>query len=182
MQISFVDIQATSELVSRLQTNFSQQGQNTPSFSTAMCEVSSHWQALQLVYAAYQRSCAVAVGSKPNLLFLDLPDPPSSVGVPVPERFGSNILLGVLEKMQTQDLPIFGISGCRKTWSMIEMLCLQWGFHFNAAKNDFGSDDLNRLADFIVTKTLQELTLLFAGPELSLDVSKRKLGHTPNLP
>lgn len=47
--------------------------------------------------------------SKPNLLFLDLPDPPPSVGVPVPERFRSNVLLGVLEKMQAQDLPVFSV-------------------------------------------------------------------------
>lgn len=39
---------------------------------------------------------------------------------------------------------------------MIEMLCLQWGFYFNAAKSDFGSDDLFRLADLIDNKTLED--------------------------
>ncbi|KAF9537357.1 hypothetical protein EC957_008397 [Mortierella hygrophila] len=51
--------------------------------------------------------------------------------------------------MQAQDLPVFGVSGCGKTRSMIEMLCLQWGFYCNAAKSNFGLDDLCRLADFI---------------------------------
>ncbi|KAF8927104.1 hypothetical protein BGZ47_002336 [Haplosporangium gracile] len=40
---------------------------------------------------------------------------------------------------------------------MIEMFCLQWGFYFNAAKSDFGSDDLSRLADFIDNKTSEDL-------------------------
>ncbi|KAF9275530.1 hypothetical protein BGZ88_002278, partial [Linnemannia elongata] len=39
---------------------------------------------------------------------------------------------------------------------MIEMLYLQWGFYFNAAKSDFGSDDLSRLADFIDSNTLED--------------------------
>lgn len=39
---------------------------------------------------------------------------------------------------------------------MIEMLCLQWGFYFNAAKSDFGSDDLFRLADLIDNNTLED--------------------------
>lgn len=43
---------------------------------------------------------------------------------------------------------------------MIEMLCLQWGFYFNAAKSDLGSSDLSQLADFIDKKTAEEL-----GPE-----------------
>ena len=47
--------------------------------------------------------------SKPNLLFLDLPDPPPSIGDPVPERFKTNVLLSVLENMQAQDLPVFGV-------------------------------------------------------------------------
>ena len=47
--------------------------------------------------------------AKPNLLFLDLPDAPLSAAVPVPERFKSNVLLDVLENMQAQDLPVFGV-------------------------------------------------------------------------
>ncbi|KAF9323662.1 hypothetical protein BG006_001251 [Podila minutissima] len=46
--------------------------------------------------------------------------------------------------------------GCGKTRSMIEMLCLQWGFYFNAAKKDLGSNDLSQLAEFLDTKTSEE--------------------------
>ncbi|KAK3836313.1 MAG: hypothetical protein J3R72DRAFT_526248 [Linnemannia gamsii] len=91
---------------------------------------------------------------KPNLLFLDLLDPPPSVSDPAPVKFRSNVLLRVLEEMHEQDLPVFGVCGCGKTRSMIELLCLQWGFYFNAAKSDFGSDDLFRLADLIDSKNL----------------------------
>ncbi|KAG9062249.1 hypothetical protein KI688_006581 [Linnemannia hyalina] len=100
-----------------------------------------------------RRGVVESQDSKLNLLLLDLPDPPPIVGLPIPERFRSNVLLRVLDKMQAQDLPVFGVSGCGKTRSMIEMLCLQCGFYFNAAKSDFGSDDLFRLADLIDNKT-----------------------------
>ncbi|KAF9317536.1 hypothetical protein BG006_003362, partial [Podila minutissima] len=79
--------------------------------------------------------------------------PSTEAGDPVPERFRSNILLSVLDAMQAQDLTVFDVSGCGKTHSMIEVLCLQWGFYFNASKNDLGSDDLYRLADFVDDKT-----------------------------
>ncbi|KAF9578526.1 hypothetical protein BGW38_005623, partial [Lunasporangiospora selenospora] len=92
--------------------------------------------------------------AQPSLLFLDLPEPPSSADDLIPERFKSNILLGVLETMKAQDLPVFGVSGCGKTRTMVEMLFLQWGFYFNAAKSDLGSFDLSRLADFIDSNTI----------------------------
>jgi hypothetical protein len=56
-----------------------------------------------------RRGVVESLDSKPNLLFLDLFDPAPSVGVPVPERFRSNVLLGLLEKMQAQNLPVFGV-------------------------------------------------------------------------
>ncbi|KAK3823937.1 MAG: hypothetical protein JOS17DRAFT_275991 [Linnemannia elongata] len=46
----------------------------------------------------------------------------------VPERFRSNVLLHILDKMRAQGLPIFDVSQ-----SMIEMLCIRWGFYVNAA-------------------------------------------------
>ncbi|KAF9280639.1 hypothetical protein BGZ74_002557, partial [Mortierella antarctica] len=102
-----------------------------------------------------RRGAIKTLESRPNLLFLDLPVPPSSVEAP-PERFRSNVLLGVLEKMQSQDLPVFGVSGCGKTRSVIELLCLQWGFYFNAAKKDLGSNDLSQLAESLDIKTMEE--------------------------
>ena len=103
-----------------------------------------------------RRGVVDTLDSGPSLLFLDLPDPPLKAGDPVPERFRSNVLLSVLEGMQAQDLPVFGVSGCGKTRSMIEMLCLQWGFYFNAAKSDLGSDDLSLVAELLDKKTLEE--------------------------
>ncbi|KAF9084469.1 hypothetical protein BGX23_010490 [Mortierella sp. AD031] len=44
------------------------------------------------------------------------------------------------------------IIGCGKTRSVFELLCLQWGFYFNAAKDDYGSGDLSYLADGIDAK------------------------------
>ncbi|KAG0326401.1 hypothetical protein BG004_002986 [Podila humilis] len=87
--------------------------------------------------------------SGPSLLFMDLPDPPLDASDSVPEHFKSNILLNVLENMQAQDLPVFGVSGCGKTRTMLEVLCLQWGFYFNASRTDVGSDDLYRLGEII---------------------------------
>ncbi|KAF9393299.1 hypothetical protein BGX21_010806 [Mortierella sp. AD011] len=96
-----------------------------------------------------RRGAVESEEAKPSLLFLDLPDPPSNTGDPVPEKFKTNILLGMLEKMQAQDLSVFGVSGCDKTRTVAEMLHLQWGFYSNAAKSNLGSFDLSRLADFI---------------------------------
>ncbi|KFH63571.1 hypothetical protein MVEG_10265 [Podila verticillata NRRL 6337] len=103
-----------------------------------------------------QRGIVDTQDSGPSLLFLDLPDLPLNAGDPEPERYRSNVLLNVLERMQAQDLPVFGVSGCEKTHSMIEMLCLQWGFYFNSAKQDLGSNDLSQLAEFLDTKTSEE--------------------------
>ncbi|KAI8356979.1 hypothetical protein B0O80DRAFT_446273 [Mortierella sp. GBAus27b] len=58
--------------------------------------------------------------------------------------------------MQAQDLPVFGVSGCGKTRTVIEMLRCQWGFYFNAAKSDLGSDDLSYLSERIDAKLLEE--------------------------
>jgi len=58
--------------------------------------------------------------------------------------------------MQAQDLPVFGVSGCGKTRSVIEMLCLQWGFYFNAAESDLGSSDLSLVGELLNKKILEE--------------------------
>ena len=56
-----------------------------------------------------RRGVVDSQNAKANLLFLDLPDPPSSPGAPIPDRFKVNVLLPVLENMQAQDLPVFGV-------------------------------------------------------------------------
>jgi hypothetical protein len=55
-----------------------------------------------------RRGAIKTLDSRPNLLFLDLPVPPSSAEEEPLEMFRSNVLLGVLENMQSQDLPVFG--------------------------------------------------------------------------
>ncbi|KAF8938717.1 hypothetical protein BGZ58_000323 [Dissophora ornata] len=101
----------------------------------------------------WRRGKTTAPESRPNFLFLDLPTP--STGN-IPERFLSNVILQELEKTEAQDVPVFGVSGCGKTRSVLEMLCLQWGFYFNASDKDLGSDDLSALAEFIDKKTSEE--------------------------
>ncbi|KAI9241257.1 MAG: hypothetical protein BYD32DRAFT_458061 [Podila humilis] len=56
--------------------------------------------------------------------------------------------------------PAYAITGptgiSRRESSVIELLCLQWGFYFNAAKKDLGSNDLSQLAESLDTKTMEE--------------------------
>ncbi|KAF9947608.1 hypothetical protein BGZ65_008693, partial [Modicella reniformis] len=76
--------------------------------------------------------------NEPSLLFLNLPessepqDPPSTA-----DR--------VLEKLRGRVvpmLPLFGVAGCGKTRTAIEMLSKNWGFYFNGSGTDWGSHDL----------------------------------------
>ncbi|ORY88699.1 hypothetical protein BCR41DRAFT_31343 [Lobosporangium transversale] len=98
----------------------------------------------------WRRGKTTAPDSRPNFLFLDLPTPSTEN---IPERFKSNVILQELERTESQDVPVFGVSGCGKTRSVVEMLCLQWGFYFNASDKDLGSDDLSYLATSILVKT-----------------------------
>ncbi|KAF9158104.1 hypothetical protein DFQ26_007967, partial [Actinomortierella ambigua] len=73
-----------------------------------------------------------------SLLFLNLPEsretqsPPSTA-----DR--------VLERIREQSFPLlglFGVSGCGKTRTVLEMLSKTWGFYFNGSEEDWGSRDL----------------------------------------
>ncbi|KAG0009763.1 hypothetical protein BGZ80_002093 [Entomortierella chlamydospora] len=101
----------------------------------------------------WRRGKTTAPESRPNFLFLDLPTTPTDN---IPERFRPNVILQELERTEAQDVPVFGVSGCGKTRSVVEMLCLQWGFYFNASDKDLGSDDLSSLAEFINKKTSED--------------------------
>ncbi|GJJ74340.1 hypothetical protein EMPS_06698 [Entomortierella parvispora] len=78
--------------------------------------------------------------NQPSLLFLNLPesvkiqDPPSTADKALKKIRGRAIPL----------LPVFGVSGCGKTRTMMEMLCKNWGFYFNGSGTDYGSGDLLR--------------------------------------
>ncbi|KAG0361006.1 hypothetical protein BGZ54_009275 [Gamsiella multidivaricata] len=121
--------------------------QGLPTTTDGICGLPRMW----------RRGRRRAPESHPSLLLLDLPLPPESADHLVPERFRSNAVLNLLEESLMRDIPIFGVSGCGKTRSVIEVLCLQWGFYFNASADDIGSDDLNIFAGIITEETSVEL-------------------------
>ncbi|KAF9979547.1 hypothetical protein BGZ65_006394 [Modicella reniformis] len=58
----------------------------------------------------------------------------------------------VLSKIEGQAMPfvgLFGVAGCGKTRTAIEMLCKKWGFYFNGSETDYGSTDLPNLVNEI---------------------------------
>ncbi|KAF9416107.1 hypothetical protein BGZ76_004708 [Entomortierella beljakovae] len=62
-------------------------------------------------------------------------------------------MLQLLKDNESKDVPIFGVSGCGKTRSVLELLCLQWGFYFNASDIDLGSNDMASMARSIDSRT-----------------------------
>ncbi|KAI8345855.1 hypothetical protein B0O80DRAFT_264622 [Mortierella sp. GBAus27b] len=82
---------------------------------------------------------------RPSLLFLNLPesvesqDPPSTADRALERIRGRAIPL----------LPLFGVSGCGKTRTTIEMLSKNWGFYFNGSGTDWGSNDLFSFLKFV---------------------------------
>ncbi|KAG9072140.1 hypothetical protein KI688_006364 [Linnemannia hyalina] len=46
-------------------------------------------------------------------------------------------------------LPLFGVPGCGKTRTTIEMLTKNWGFYFNGSNTDWGSRDLLSFLDLV---------------------------------
>ncbi|KAF9897350.1 hypothetical protein BX616_005754 [Lobosporangium transversale] len=108
--------------------------------------------------------------SRPSLLFLDLPASyPDDL---TPNRFRSNVILNALDNTASRDVPVFGVSGCGKTRSVIEVLCLQWGFYFNASDRDLGSDDLSSLSASILDKT-QDDDNKISNTESNIKFAKR---------
>ncbi|KAG9071850.1 hypothetical protein KI688_006066 [Linnemannia hyalina] len=62
---------------------------------------------------------------------------------------------------------MFGVSGCGNTRAVIELLSQHWGFYFNAADDDWGSDDMmtlystvcSYLKDIQATSTVADLEI-----------------------
>ncbi|KAG0369009.1 hypothetical protein BGZ54_000640, partial [Gamsiella multidivaricata] len=83
-----------------------------------------------------------------SLLFLNLPEssetqePPSTAGKALVRIHGRAIPL----------LSFFGVTGCGKTRTAIEMLCKQWGFYFYGSRSDWGSSDLYKLLKLVRTR------------------------------
>ncbi|KAG0085317.1 hypothetical protein BGZ92_009088 [Podila epicladia] len=86
--------------------------------------------------------------NQPSLLFLNLPesvetqDPPSTADRALEKIRGRAIPL----------LPLFGVSGCGKTRTTIEMLSKNWGFYFNGSGTDWGSSDLLGFLDLVLQR------------------------------
>ncbi|ORZ08266.1 hypothetical protein BCR41DRAFT_399329 [Lobosporangium transversale] len=117
-----------------------------------------------------RRGKPLAPMSRPSLLFLDLPASyPDDL---TPNRFRSNVILNALDNTASRDVPVFGVSGCGKTRSVIEVLCLQWGFYFNASDRDLGSDDLSSLSASILDKT-QDDDNKISNTESNIKFAKR---------
>ncbi|KAF9406768.1 hypothetical protein BGZ76_006274, partial [Entomortierella beljakovae] len=89
--------------------------------------------------------------SRPTLLFLDLRELKGNASIPT--RFQENVLLQLLKDNESRDVPVFGVSGCSKTCSVLELLCLQWGFYFNASDKDLGSNDMASMTRSIDSRT-----------------------------
>ncbi|KAG0246180.1 hypothetical protein BG011_002525, partial [Mortierella polycephala] len=84
---------------------------------------------------------------RPRLLFWDLPEP-SADGC-LPEKSTPR---KILEKLKVANqLSVFGVSGCGKTRSMVELLSQRWGFYFNAAAHDCVSADMNCFIEAITS-------------------------------
>ncbi|KAF9353437.1 hypothetical protein BGX26_008802 [Mortierella sp. AD094] len=85
---------------------------------------------------------------RPTLLFLGLTDP----RVKSPLHSAANLAIETINSRSLSIMPFFGVSGCGKTRTVLEMLSEHWGFYFNGSRNDWGSQDLTSL----VTKTMAE--------------------------
>lgn len=97
-------------------------------------------------------SRASKIKDRPTLLFLNLPgtletqNPPSAADK-------------ALERIRDYAIPLvplFGVSGCGKTRTAIEMLSKNWGFYFNGSGTDLGSDDLLELAMDVTQRAQRE--------------------------
>ncbi|KAG0211656.1 hypothetical protein BGX33_004159 [Mortierella sp. NVP41] len=79
----------------------------------------------------------------PSLMFFDLPSPTQS---DLTHNQAEKILA---DYPGTRHLPLFGISGCGKTRTAIDLLSRSWGFYFNAGLKDLGSDDIHSIVTTI---------------------------------
>ncbi|KAF8924661.1 hypothetical protein BGZ58_001574 [Dissophora ornata] len=91
------------------------------------------------------RALSTEQSDRLTLLFLDLPesterqDPPST----------ADKALGKIRGRAVPLLQLFGVSGCGKTRTAIEMLSKNWGFYFNGSTTDRGSQDLARFLELV---------------------------------
>ncbi|KAG0323910.1 hypothetical protein BG000_002424, partial [Podila horticola] len=85
---------------------------------------------------------------RPSLLFLNLPES----SAPLDSLSTAAKALAKIDGRTVPLVPFFGVSGCRKTRTAIEMLSKRWGFYFNASDTDLVSSDLLNLLRSVVYK------------------------------
>lgn len=93
-------------------------------------------------------------GRSPTLLFFNLPTSSEMQDSPSTSTSRSTADK-VLRKIEGQPIPfvgLFGVAGCGKTRTAIEMLCKTWGFYFNGSESDYGCPDLANLVNEIKTR------------------------------
>ncbi|KAG0053457.1 hypothetical protein BGZ83_001062 [Gryganskiella cystojenkinii] len=83
----------------------------------------------------------VGLEGRPSLLFLNLPES----SAPLDSLSTASKALSKIDSRSVPLMPFFGVSGCGKTRTAIEMLSKRWGFYFNANDADLGSMDLINL-------------------------------------
>jgi len=81
----------------------------------------------------------VTAREAPTLLFFDLPDPEHS-STPIS---GADEIL--TKYPWVRHLPLFGVSGCGKTRTVLELLSKTWGLYFSAGEKDLGSNDMRAI-------------------------------------
>ncbi|OAQ23964.1 hypothetical protein K457DRAFT_1836886 [Linnemannia elongata AG-77] len=82
---------------------------------------------------------------QPSLLFLNLPESPETQD----PLSTADKALERIRGLSIPLLPLFGVSGCGKTRTAIEMLSKNWGFYFNGSGTDWGSGDLLSFLDLV---------------------------------
>ncbi|KAF9408549.1 hypothetical protein BGZ76_005851, partial [Entomortierella beljakovae] len=91
---------------------------------------------------------AARSSKRPTHLFLGLTDPPTDS----PLESTASQAIETINSRVSSLMPFFGVSGCGKTRTALEMLSKHWGFYFNGSKNDWGSQDLS----YLVSETTSE--------------------------
>ncbi|KAG0053924.1 hypothetical protein BGZ90_006089 [Linnemannia elongata] len=104
--------------------------------------------------------------TRPSLLFMDLPDPSTSDSASRNHAAGS--ILELVKENNRLHIPVFGVSGCGKTRAMIELLSQHWGFYFNAADDDWGSNDMMTLYN-TVRSYLKDVQVSSAAVDLEIN-------------
>ncbi|KAF9536525.1 hypothetical protein EC957_010545 [Mortierella hygrophila] len=91
--------------------------------------------------SAWRRGFGRPPGTRPSLLFMDLPDPSA------PDSESRNLAAGSILSMVKGNnrYHIPSVWCCGKTRAVIELLSQHWGFYFSAADDDWGSGDMMTL-------------------------------------